>query len=761
MPLRYLVLLLLPYCVWSQQEFTAAIEFNQTPVTEALILVEQTYNVKFSYAYQLLEDKTITLKLKQRTLNEVLNVFENQLQVQIEVLSERYISITSIPSEQTEQLKEVVITSYLAKGIEKNTNATFTIKPKELELLPGLIEADVLESIQELPGVSSPDETATGLNVRGGVYDQNNVLWDGITMYHNGHLFAMISPFNPNITQEVTFYNKATHPRFGDRLSSVVDIKTNTAVVSKPTAGLGFNGISVDGYIETPIIKNKLSILASYRRSYEGFLETPTFHQLEEKVFQGTPILDNGPSEEDFYFKDYNFKINYTPNPYNTIAFSSIHIDNDLNHTYNDAPNSAQYYDGLDTENTGFSVSWFKTWKPNLKQTTVASYSYYSLLYNNSTKQNNQIQLRTHKDNTINDTHIKTEFNWKSSHNNLLDFGAETSFKGVRYNFTQTSNSDNILEKDNNTLSTYALFSNYSFKELKGVVVDLGLRLNYFQQLETLKLQPRILVLKSLTPQLKLQFTTEIKHQGISQIEENIFSNQTLENKLWRVANTTNTPLISGNQTSLGLLYNAKGWSLDIDSYYKTLKGISTYGLNYLNQSFSTGKQRILGTDVYLKKDFNNIKTYISYAFNTIESQYQGINNNQYFTASNQITHSITTAVAYKTKNLQVTLGWKWHTGSPYSPYTTAPDGTLEFNSINTGRLPNYHRLDISTVYNFKFSKTGNTKGKLGLSVRNIYNQKNTLPPVFFGNNTPQNPLISTPIYSLGVTPNLLFRMSW
>ena len=43
------------------------------------------------------------------------------------------------------------------------------------------------------------------------------------------------------------------------------------------------------------------------------------------------------------------------------------------------------------------------------------------------------------------------------------------------------------------------------------------------------------------------------------------------------------------------------------------------------------------------------------------------------------------------------------------------------------GELPIYHRLDLSSTYNFKMSKHNKLRGKIGLSIRNIYNRKNLI----------------------------------
>jgi len=269
----------------SQNKVVKTIVFNNTKATTALKNLEKLFNIKFSYPTKLVEGKKISLQESKRTLDDVLFEISFLLNVQFKRLNKRYIYI--IPSFR-KNLNEVIVKSYLTQGISKKKNAAFKINPKRLGLLPGLIEADVIESIQQLPGVVSIDETATGLSVRGGTSDQNRIIWDGINIYHKGHLFGMVSAFNPNIAENVTFYNKGTNAKFGERVSSVIDISTTDKIAKNTSLEMGFNGIDFDMVLETPIIKDKLSLQTSFRKSYYNLIETITFDRYEKKVYQIT-----------------------------------------------------------------------------------------------------------------------------------------------------------------------------------------------------------------------------------------------------------------------------------------------------------------------------------------------------------------------------------------------------------------------------------------------------------------------------------------
>jgi len=764
--LIYILFFLHFIVAFSQEKATISVQFNDVLISEALEKIEKNYNVRFSYQDSLLIGKKVTLKKADRTFIQVLEALSTETTLEFKNINERYIIVVaSTEFDVVQQLNNVVITGYLTKGIYKNKDATFTITPKKLKILPGFIEPDVLESIQLLPGVISPNETATGFTVRGGALDQNRVIWDGINMYHKGHLFGMISAFNPNSTNEVFFYNKGTHSRFGERVSSVIDIYSANKVSNKFNAGFGVNGINGDVYFEAPIIKNKVSVQASLRKSYTEVYQSPTFDKLADKVFQSTKIDDIQNANNDFSFLDYTLKINYKLNTNNSFYFSNIYIDNDLNYIIEDKENIKSYNDILKIKNSGYGIGWNKIWKPNISQKTKAFFSNYRLDYNYITFENNEKISDFEKRNEIYDSGLSSEVIIKTASENELVFGYQYVLKDVGYLFKETSDFTFILDADKRVINTHALYVQYNYKNSNLFDIDLGLRTNYYHELDAVRFEPRLLLYKEIFRNLKLQISGEIKNQILSEIDETVLSDLSLENKLWRLADGETFPIINSLQVSTGILFNAKGWSLDIDGYYKKIKGKTALSLGFLNPndpSFHIGEQNIFGVDFYAKKDFNFIKTWISYSFSTIESNYEGINSNEGFTAGTNIKHSFVGTISYQKSKFQAALAWHWRTGKPYTKAIISPeDNVYSFIGINTEVLPNYHRLDFSTTYDFKFSKKNKVKGKVGFSIQNIYNQKNHLSREYRGNNNLNDPIEVVDKYSLGFTPNFLFRTYW
>ena len=761
-----LAMLFLIQVAFSQEGATFSVKFENEPVSDALEQLENLYDVRFSFQDELVKNVRISLSEENKTLQYLLDEISNTTQLNFEFIDTRYIIVTEANALNTdfELLERVVVTGYLAKGIYKNKNATFTIKPTQLEILPGLIETDVLESIQLLPGVVSPNETASGFLVRGGEADQNRIIWNDINMYHKGHLFGMISAFNPNIIKDVKFANKGTHPRYGERISSVVDMSSGKKVANGLNVGIGLNGINADAFLEVPIVKNKLSIQSSVRRSYTEVYETTTFDRISRKVFQTTKIAQEENTNNDFNFLDYNLTANFIPNASNRFSASIIYIDNRLDNTVSDPTTNESFNDLLKVHNEGYGFNW--DWLAN-KYVSVFTKGYiskYDFAYNFIERENEAQISDFEKKNVIFDSGFSSEIQVNTSHRNRLTIGYQYSLKDVNYAFLDTSELDFVLDIDRTIINTHSGYGNFDYRNRKLFDINIGARVNYYKELDAARLEPRVLVYRNIFKNLKLQLSGEIKNQIISEIDETVFSDLSLENKLWRLADGDTYPIINSKQVSLGFLYSNSGWSADLDTYYKTTDGITALSLGFLNPLDPTihlGDRRVYGADFYLKKEFDFVKTWLSYSYNDVRSRFKGLNSEEYFTSNTNIRHSFTASVACQVNGFQLALAWNWRTGRPYTEALVDGNGNLFFDQINTKSLPEYHRLDLSTTYDFRFSTENKLRGKLGVSLRNVYDRENHLSKEYTGNNSLNDPIEVVDKFSLGFTPNFLIRMYW
>lgn len=113
-----------------------------------------------------------------------------------------------------------------AQRTPKRAMGRETVSAKLIKRMPGLAEADVIRSIQGLPGVVSSSDFSTKIYVRGGGSDQNLILFDNAPVFSPTHFFGLFSTFLVEGVDDVTFYKGGFAPEYGNRLSSVLDIRS-------------------------------------------------------------------------------------------------------------------------------------------------------------------------------------------------------------------------------------------------------------------------------------------------------------------------------------------------------------------------------------------------------------------------------------------------------------------------------------------------------------------------------------------------------
>lgn len=127
-------------------------------------------------------------------------------------------------------LKPKILKSNEVKVVAKKEPASIIVQKienKDIQKMP-TIYSDVLRSVQVLSGVSTNSELTSGYNVRGGTYDENLIYLNGYEIYRPFLLRVGVeenqTTINPNMVENLTFYNGAFPVQFGDRMSSALDV---------------------------------------------------------------------------------------------------------------------------------------------------------------------------------------------------------------------------------------------------------------------------------------------------------------------------------------------------------------------------------------------------------------------------------------------------------------------------------------------------------------------------------------------------------
>ncbi|MGA2407175.1 MAG: TonB-dependent receptor [Bacteroidales bacterium] len=190
----------------------------------------------------------IITKLRGNQLINVSFIGYEPISYPLTILDKEY-SISFTLKEAANILDEIVIS---AGTIEANNERKVTIlKPLDIVTIAGG-GADIINAIQTLPGVQRNGGDQTGLLVRGGDASESMVIIDGITsqnaFFSNVPGVSQRSRFNPFQFKGTSFSSGGYSSRFGQALSSVLDLQTND-LPSESTINIGLNltGISVSG----------------------------------------------------------------------------------------------------------------------------------------------------------------------------------------------------------------------------------------------------------------------------------------------------------------------------------------------------------------------------------------------------------------------------------------------------------------------------------------------------------------------------------
>lgn len=638
---------------------------------------------------------------------------------------------TIVFDETVELLQPItLISNYLARGISQNLNGSTTIDFNEFDILPGLIEPDVLKSIQELPGILSVNETVSNINIRGGTSDQTLILWDGIKMYQTGHFFGLISAFNPYLTSRATITKNGSSAFYGDGVSGIVELETEKKLNTTYKVNWGFNLLSTDAFLDLPL-SPKMSLQLSGRKSINNLIESPTYASYFEKSFQNTEVVGFGkeekPSRVGFSFFDTNARLLYKPTDKDLFNFNFIILGNQLGLTeVGDIDNEQVFRNSnLSQNNISTGLYYRKNWNQKFLTEIQAYGSLYKLKAVNANIPDNQALSQ---ENHVTENGLKVGGNFNFNSDLKLAVGYHFNETGIE-NF-QEINNPFLRQLDKQVLRTNSLYAqlNYTIPKLKTVIYG-GVRANHINKFNTVLVEPRISINKRFLKYFSFQVLGEIKSQTTSQIID--FQNDFLgvENRRWVLSSPNQIPIIQGKQLSTGFTFKRKGWLASAEGYIKKITGITSQSQGFQNQfedARETGSYTIQGVDLLVNRQYKRINTWFSYSYTSNNYRFNNFMPSV-FPNNLHIKNAVTTGINYTIGNLKVSSGLNWHTGKPTTILlnTENENGELNYDLPNNENIKNFFRLDFSAIYNFKINE--NMKGLAGFSIWNSLNNQNTL----------------------------------
>lgn len=690
-------------------------------------------------------------------------------------------------------LKEIVVKDQGSNTIEYGEETSkVSFNPSAIDRLPVMGGSDAFRSLQLLPGISGTNETSSGLVIRGNSPDKNLVLLDGYSLYHIDHFYGIYSSFNSKAIKNIQLYKGGFSAQYGGRSSSVMVLTAKDGNRSKFSGDIGVNLVDINGVFEIPVNK-RLTFIAAGRRSLTDVVENYLFKELFDKAVVNSGDVNNATNlnykelSPKFNFGDLNLKMTYRPNEKDQLAISFYSSADNLSYEYQtQIENLVDYTTSEHSRwgNVGISGFWARHWGKRLDtQIHVAYSTYYSnttltdtYVYSDSLGIPDEEYIQA-QDNNVSDFTIKVDNQFRTSKNSIFRFGFSNTTNTIRLISILNEEEFPLFTQEGNQVQLYGEYSLFITPKIE---TDFGLRGNFFDMTHKLYLEPKVNLMYNPLRWLSFKASWASNNQMISRVLRlDLFTSNP---NFWILSNDQ-IPVMHSNHWAAGFHMNFPIATIDLEAFISN----TTDEVEYLPQlrNFDTDEQRIdklysigdnktKGIELLIEKGVGSYSGWISYTLSNSLNYYDDLNGGKAFPSQYDQRNELKLVNMYKTGNWNFSAVWIYGTGKPYSApegsYSiTTPDGSqinnVAYSRINNERLPDYHRLDLSTTYNFNI---GNTKAKVGLSIFNVYNRKNfkyrRYSKVTFdddGNILSDDKYVVTDIKLLGITPSVFFNWSF
>jgi hypothetical protein len=615
-------------------------------------------------------------------------------------------------------LTEVIISAEASnRNVERAEMSTVTIDIENIRNLPAFLgEVDVLRAIQLLPGVQSAGDGNTGFFVRGGNADQNLVLIDDAIVYNASHLFNFFSVFNADALNDVKLYKGGISPSYGGRLSSVLDVRMKDGDFESYNVVGGIGLVSSRLALDGPIQQGRSAFMISGRRTYADF-----FLKLSPDELQRDSRL---------YFYDLNGRMNYVINNRNRIYLSG-------------------YY-GTDITKFGdlFSFDWGNLtsslrWNSIMSDRLMADFSLlYSNYQFNITGDIGPASFRWNS--MLHSTSLKADFSYRMNPENRLIFGAQSihhnlnpgnisaGIEGATITSINLSSSNGIESGiyigNEQTLADNDLVLTYGVRLSHYQVIGPGKQYSYerndplpWQVTDTISLQRGEFYqsFPSFEPRVNFRYkfndANSVKgsyHRMTQYIQQAQSAQSIAPYDVWYAA-SNNIPPQYADQFALGYFRNFLSDRLEtsVEIYYKKMRNISDIvdngdilGNEFLEGQLRTGNGYAYGAELLLQKSIGTLTGFVGYTWAKTRRNIMGINENKPYFAPNDRRNDLSLS-----GNYSLNRSWTFGVNFIYATGTafTMPLGKMRyqqayapiFGERNAGRLPEYHRLDISATW--------------------------------------------------------------
>lgn len=632
-------------------------------------------------------------------------------------------------SESGQNLDEIVISGRKAQAKTEVQVSKISVTPKQIKALPSVGgQSDIAQYLTVLPGVVFTGDQGGQLYIRGGSPVQNRILLDGMTIYNPFHSIGFFSVFETELIRNVDVLTGGFNAEHGGRVSAIVDVKTREGNRKRLAGNVSAGPFQAKAIIEGPIVPLKsdngssVSFVLAGKKALINDLDSKLYPNINDTV--GIP----------FDYRDFYGKLSFLSgngSKFNVFGFN-----------YTDGVNYPATKFGWTSGGGGMDF----TLVPQNSNTIING----TLTFSNY---DSEIEESDRQPRTSGISGYYGALNFKNlGRDNEVEYGlALTGFR-TEFQFLNFRNVT-INQNDNTTeISGYVRWK----RKIGPLVIEPGFRVQYYQSLSDISPEPRLGLKYNIADRLRFKFAGGLYSQNLlSTVNErdivNLFVGFLSGPEETIYEPNSNTPTQHRLQKSI---HGVGGFEIDvtdnfelnIEGYYKKftqLLALNRFKTDLADPDFFVEKGDAYGIDISMKLEGKRSYLWAAYSLAYVTRD----DGEQVYPPVFDRRHNVNLVGTYLLgKNKKWELGARWNLGSGF-PFTLTQgfytnidfqdgvgtdvlggnpdglDGIVYADKRNGGRLPYYHRLDLSVKRTFKFTKYSSLE--VTASATNVYDRPN------------------------------------
>jgi hypothetical protein len=658
----------------------------------------------------------------------------------VTIVANQIASVRFSLTEQVQQLGRFTISADRIAELTETRTSVIKVTPREIDRIPAIGgQSDLAQYLQVLPGVVSTGDQGGRLYIRGGSPIQNKVLLDGMIIYNPFHTIGLFSVFDTDIIRSADIYTGGFNADHGGRISSVMDIKTrdgnkrhHTGVISGSTFG---SKLLIEGPLKA---KDKKEANASYVISAKNSYLEQTSKVLYEYVNeQGLP----------FNFLDLYGKLSLQADNGSKINFFGFNFSDRVNYQ---ALSKYQW----NTWGFGTNFLLIPYGSPMLIEGNFAYSQYFTEL---------EDQSSLPKTSEVDGFNFGLHFS--SVHgDNRNQFGLELLGFKTMFQITNVAN-----RPINQTEYTTEMAFYWKYKLSFGkFILEPGFRGHYYASLSDFSPEPRLTLKFKATDFLRFKAATGLYSQNMlaANSDRDVVSlfygflsgTENLQDEFMGERITSYLQKARHLIVGVEIDINSNA-SLNIEGYINDFNQLTNLNRNkiyddktgeyadvpdFLKRDFIVERGQSKGVDVSLRYDLVDFNIWAVYSLGFITRD-EDLNGFLFsYTPHYDRRHNVNLLGTYtfgKTRQYEFSVRWNYGSGFPFTPTAgffealsfadgintdyQMQNGELSYfyGELNSKRLPDYHRLDMTIKRSFLFSRRNILD--VSFSVTNIYNRNN------------------------------------